>query len=87
MLVKENKKQGELKMGNKFSGVSDGFNGGGYPVVYVDDGTVYCGDCASKEDKVTQERLQAHPHMEGSSLYCDECGTEIESAYGDPEED
>ena len=74
-------------MDNKFPEVTTGYNSGGYPLLYVGDGIVLCGNCASKEDKELQKTLKQQPHMEGSPIECDECGKQVESAYGDPDED
>ncbi|HEX7120613.1 MAG TPA: hypothetical protein VF212_17605 [Longimicrobiales bacterium] len=70
---------------------------GGYPVVYLTkDGGVLCPDCANMAER---EGLSGDPHdpqwhivayaihFEGSRHYCDHCGAEIESAYGDPDGD
>ena len=58
---------------------------GGYPLLYInaqDEG--FCAECADKrEHKVTDVDV----HMEGAPYECDDCGAEIESAYGDPESD
>jgi len=56
---------------------------GGYPLVYVDGGGSYlCADCANREgytDPVTSVFI----HYEGDPVTCDDCGTQIESAYGE----
>lgn len=58
---------------------------GGYPLLYTnaqDEG--FCAECADKrEHKVTD----VAGHFEGQPFTCDDCGAEIESAYGDPESD
>lgn len=57
---------------------------GGYPIVYVRNGhETLCPNCASKENEV----LESFIHWEGSSHYCEDCNKEIESAYGNPEEE
>lgn len=56
---------------------------GGYPVFYLADDTVLCPDCANDANDVTGHDC----HWEGPPMYCDSCGAEIESAYGDPDED
>lgn len=44
----------------------------------------FCAECADKrEHKVTD----VAGHFEGQPFTCDDCGAEIESAYGDPESD
>jgi hypothetical protein len=69
---------------------------GGYPIYYVcTDGGVLCPECANGEngseaserkDAPHDWRLEgADIHYEGPPLVCDHCGTEIESAYGDPD--
>ena len=56
---------------------------GGYPIIYITrEGEVLCAKCAA----FGEESLQADIHWEGQSFFCDYCGTEIESAYGDPDE-
>lgn len=42
------------------------------------------------DDRVNHyERVKTHGfiHYEGSSIFCEDCGEEIESAYGDPSEE
>lgn len=58
---------------------------GGYPIIYSDGyGNAYCGDCAVHE----AENIMGHDcYMEGSSITCEGCNDEIESAYGDPSEE
>jgi hypothetical protein len=66
---------------------------GGYPVFYLDsENSVLCADCATKSaddpDEIPQFKPIAYDiHWEGDSLFCEQCSVEIESAYGDPEED
>lgn len=73
---------------------------GGYPIIYVtSDGEVMCADCASGENG-SQARTVNGPddnprdgwfvnaydvYYEGPPEHCVHCGTEIESAYGDPD--
>lgn len=66
---------------------------GSYPIVYLtDDGNVLCADCATAELRLWQNYESTNPPSdygilwEGAPLSCDECSREIESAYGDPEE-
>jgi hypothetical protein len=66
---------------------------GGYPVVYYSqNGDEFCAECADKEmgmnhsdaaflDPITDYDV----HYEGPSIFCSDCGVEIESAYGDPD--
>lgn len=56
---------------------------GSYPLVYTDGDAVFCADCANDTDK-TLALNNVAVHWEGAPLSCDECGDEIESAYGDP---
>jgi len=60
---------------------------GGYDIVYFsDEGYVYCPNCANQDDaepKITTYDI----YWEGPPMYCDGCNAEIESAYGDPEEE
>ena len=64
---------------------------GGYPMVYLDgQNNTLCPKCAniSDHDPWPEYRPVAHfIHYEGSSCYCDQCGKEMESAYGDPDEE
>ena len=62
---------------------------GGYPVIYITrDGDVICPDCAN-DDSVNQDQapIAFDVFYEGSPQACADCGTPIESAYGDPETD
>lgn len=74
-------------MTRDFSDVTTGYNSGGYPLMYVGDVFAMCGDCASKMSKGEQDKLVTQVHMEGPSISCEECGKEVESAYGDPDEE
>lgn len=58
---------------------------GGYPLLYINERNEgFCAECADKrEHKVTDVDV----HTEGAPYECDDCGTAIESAYGDPESD
>ena len=60
---------------------------GGYPIFYLDEGDcVLCPECAT--DELTDgNKLSAAALNWESLMYCDQCSTEIESAYGVPEED
>ena len=58
---------------------------GGYPIVYLaEDGAGFCADCANQAD-AEPEITAADVFYEGPSTFCDGCGREIESAYGDPD--
>lgn len=69
---------------------------GGYPVVYYcADGGSLCADCANgnngslaSEDPGTEAMWRlagADILWEGPPVICDQCGEDIESAYGDPD--
>lgn len=52
---------------------------GGYPIYYVDkENSILCPDCANTS--ADNERLVQGINYE-STIYCDECSKEIESAY------
>lgn len=61
---------------------------GGYGLIYIDDSDkVYCGACANSlasDDTVTINN--AYIHWEGASTCCENCNCELESEYGDNEE-
>ncbi len=61
---------------------------GGYPLFYLTSyNNVYCPDCANKILDASYEDIIIYGvHWEGDSLFC-ENGHEIQSAYGNPEED
>lgn len=61
---------------------------GCYPLIYVTrDSSLLCGACAFEEiAKGEAAGIQYMIHWEGAPEYCESCGQEIESAYGDPEE-
>jgi len=70
-------------------------------VYFDEFGNVLCADCASKSIRIfaragtcpeARERASFEANvtswmvfLEGTPMFCDECNTEIESAYGDPE--
>lgn len=72
---------------------------GGYPIYYTfKDGGICCPDCAN--GKNGSEAKEGHDgsneddqwqivsqdvHWEGEPMICDHCGKQIESAYGNPE--
>lgn len=61
---------------------------GGYPIYYLDEGNnVLCPGCANKPDEYTWGLVAAGIHWEGEPITCDDCGCEIESAYGPVEDD
>lgn len=60
---------------------------GGYPIVYLsEDGDEWCAKCASDPDAFPPI-LYAQLHEEGVPISCAGCGMEIESAYGDPDQE
>ena len=65
---------------------------GSYPILYLTKGgSDLCADCATKALYQLAEEFDppiAHaPYYEGPPINCDDCNREIESAYGDPEEE
>jgi len=58
---------------------------GGYPLIYTN--TQNEGFCAECADKREHKIADVDARMEGQPFTCDDCGAEIESAYGDPESD
>lgn len=59
---------------------------GGYPLFYLTkDGSTVCPCCANKEVDDSQMPIAVDVQWEGEPLICDDCGKEIESAYGVPE--
>ena len=75
---------------------------GGYQMIYItSDGAVLCPDCANGENGSrarTKDGTDDAPHdgwridgyaefLEGPNEPCAHCGKEIESAYGDPDEE
>jgi hypothetical protein len=69
---------------------------GGYPVIYLtNEGDVFCAACANGENG-SDVRIQDDPQWnvtgaqvfhEGAPEQCAHCSAEIESAYGDPDDD
>jgi hypothetical protein len=60
---------------------------GFYPIIYYSaEGYVFCPGCADQED--AEPPITVYDvHWEGPPEYCDGCGKELESAYGDPDAD
>lgn len=59
---------------------------GGYPIVYFcRDGEEICPTCANSGDE-NLEIVGYDVFYEGAPMVC-ACGAEVESAYGDPEEE
>jgi hypothetical protein len=67
-------------------GQLDRYADGGYPFLYYqgDEGP-FCVDCANQMD-CSEPITGADIFYEGASQFCEGCGKELESAYGDPEE-
>ena len=60
---------------------------GGWPVLYQDcHGETLCAHCATVELWGEYPAIGYCIYFEGPPEYCAQCGLEIESAYGDPEE-
>lgn len=54
---------------------------GMYPMYYATrDGLVVCAKCANRDDS---DLVGADANWENAHLYCDDCGTRIESAYAE----
>lgn len=69
---------------------------GGYPLIYTDStNSDLCAPCATTlynqciygDNETSYTLLGWYIHYEGCSVFCAECNKEIESAYGDPDED
>ena len=61
---------------------------GGYALIYVDEeNNALCYDCAKKNDEYCSPLEDSFVHWEGQAMYCDHCSAELESEYGDPEEE
>ena len=61
---------------------------GGYPILYTtDSGDCLCADCAKKVYLDERIDVSCGTYDEGPTMYCDGCNREIESSYGDPEDD
>lgn len=57
---------------------------GGYTLLYLENnGSVYCNECAPNE---IENIVKSFIHWEGEPLTCENCGKELESEYGVPEE-
>lgn len=60
---------------------------GGYPLYYYDnENNVLCATCANKKGMSTKV-VEADINWEDVALFCDDCGKQIHSAYGDDEEE
>lgn len=62
---------------------------GGYTILYVDaHGNTLCAACATRRyQEEDASAIYYSTYDEGPMLYCDECNADIESSYGDPDED
>ena len=64
---------------------------GGYPIYYLSrDNGVLCPECANDYKKGRDNEEQLKPvevdiNYENDSLYCDNCGRRVESAYAEDE--
>jgi hypothetical protein len=70
----------------------------GYPLVHTaEDGGTFCSGCANggkgslagrfdSEDDPAWHIVDSSVHWEGPPLHCDHCGEQINSAYGDPDD-
>ena len=58
---------------------------GAYPLYYIAEGyQTLCSECATKR----VEDVTAHDiHWEGAPMICDDCSVQIESAFGELEEE
>lgn len=57
---------------------------GGYTLIYFDkQDNVMCGGCATKNAK---DIVALRTYDEGAAIECTDCGEQIESSYGEPEE-
>jgi hypothetical protein len=58
---------------------------GCYPIVYLtESGLTICPTCAGESD-TSDPVAGSGVHWEGEPLQCEDCGKDIESAYGIPE--
>jgi hypothetical protein len=60
---------------------------GSYPIIYLSrDGLILCPDCANKPVEEYDDPAVAYGgHLEGPPEVCEDCGKQVESAYGDPD--
>lgn len=58
---------------------------GCYTLIYFNEkDEVLCSGCATK---VAEEIIHVRTYDEGPTINCSDCGKEIESSYGEPEEE
>ena len=56
---------------------------GGYPIFYTtEEGECLCASCANLQSDEDPKVTDYFIHYEGLPVFCDQCGCEIESAYG-----
>jgi hypothetical protein len=61
---------------------------GGYTLMYLDErDNVLCAECADVHVEEGGKLNSCGTYDEGPVMYCDECNAEIESSYGDPDEE
>jgi hypothetical protein len=62
---------------------------GGYPIVYLTaDMAICCPKCANKKNDWEDDEVNEYfIHYEGPPEICEFCNAEIESAYGDPDDE
>jgi hypothetical protein len=63
---------------------------GGYPLLYGSRWACLCSACATVREndiECIDPVLGADIYWEGAPLICEDCSNEIESAYGDPDEE
>ena len=62
---------------------------GGYPLFYVDkENSALCPTCANELNDSSQFAIVDYDiNYEDSNLYCDQCSKQIQSAYGDDDDD
>ncbi len=61
---------------------------GGYPILFLNDRLdILCAKCAREEFIMRNVDITCDIYYEGPPYQCEECNAEIESAYGDPDEE
>lgn len=63
---------------------------GKYPIFYLDKGgNVMCADCATQSLRYDDDMsaCDGDVYWEGAPIHCEDCNCEIESVYGDPDEE
>lgn len=59
---------------------------GSYPLIFIDDCDILCAKCAKHRLVMENKPITTDVYWEGHAEECEDCGTIIESAYGDPYE-